>query len=66
MASISFGTKIASMRGAVTEKNVRRQMWTVRQTAFQLYIYDNNIFNIVMNTVIIVKLTGLMVTALLE
>ena len=40
MACVSFGTEIASMRGAMAEKNVRRQMRTDRRTAFQLYIYD--------------------------
>ena len=40
MASVSFGTKFTSMRGAVAEKNVRRQMRMDGQTAFQLYIYD--------------------------
>ena len=42
MACVSFGTEIASMRGAMAEKNVRRQMRTDRRTAFQLYIYDDD------------------------
>ena len=37
MANGSFGTEIASMREAVAEKNVRRQMRTDGRTAFQLY-----------------------------
>ena len=41
MACVSFGTEITSMRGAMAEKNVRRQMRTDRRTAFQLYIYDD-------------------------
>ena len=40
--SILFGTKIASMCGAVAEKNMRHQMqvdgWTDGRMAFKLYI----------------------------
>ena len=37
MMSISFDTEIASMRGVVIEKKVRRQVRTDRRTAIQLY-----------------------------
>ena len=48
--SISFGTEIASMHGAVVEKNVRRQMRTDRRMAVQLYddmVYSQNMENLV-------------------
>ena len=39
MVSVSFGTEIASMRGAVAEKKCEMSNADGR-TAFQLYIYD--------------------------
>ena len=39
MMSASFGTEIASMRGAVGEIIIGPQKECDRQTAFQLYIY---------------------------
>ena len=41
MMNVSFGIEIASMHGAVVEKNMRHQMQADRQTkSFHLNIYD--------------------------
>ena len=42
MASVSFGTEIASMRGAVTEKNVRRRMRTDGRLFSFIYMTSQN------------------------